>query len=267
MTRTLILIAAFSVVPLAALAHGVAKHGTKPAAQPIVATDFGRTGDPKKISRTIRIDMADTMRFTPAALEINQGETVRFVVKNSGKQMHEMVLGTMKELKEHAEMMRKHPGMEHDEPYMAHVAPGKSEEIVWQFTKPGEFQYGCLVPGHFEAGMVGRITVAGAASVVSSTVQPPSEAARQQRVQQVAQAQTLANGEVRKVDKEAKKITIKHGPLPELDMPAMTMVFQVKDPAMLDQVVAGDKIQFKAEKLGGAFTVTRIERGEGGEIR
>jgi Cu/Ag efflux protein CusF len=76
---------------------------------------------------------------------------------------------------------------------------------------------------------------------------------------QVAQAATLADGEIRRVDKEAKKLTIKHGPLPSLDMPAMTMVFQVKDAAMLDQVKAGDKVKFAAEKLGGAYTVTRIE--------
>jgi uncharacterized cupredoxin-like copper-binding protein len=69
------------------------------------------------------------------------------------------VIGTMKELKAHADMMKKHPGMVHDEPYMAHVKPGATEQMVWQFTKPGEFYYGCLVPGHFEAGMVGKITV------------------------------------------------------------------------------------------------------------
>ena len=69
----------------------------------------------------------------------------------------------------------------------------------------------------------------------------------------------LSDGEVRKVDKDAKKITIKHGPLASLDMPPMTMVFQVKDPAMLEQVKAGDKIKFQAEKVGGAYTVTKIE--------
>jgi Cu(I)/Ag(I) efflux system periplasmic protein CusF len=69
----------------------------------------------------------------------------------------------------------------------------------------------------------------------------------------------LAEGEVRKVDKDAKKITIKHGPLANLDMPSMTMVFQVKDAAMLDQVKAGDKVKFQAEKIGGAFTVTKLE--------
>lgn len=125
----------------------------------MVETDFGRSGDPKKVVRTVTVDMADTMRFTPAVLTIKRGETVRFVVRNRGKVMHEMVIGTMQELTEHAEQMKKHPHMEHDEPYMAHVAPGKQESIVWQFTKAGEFHFGCLVPGHFEAGMVGRIVV------------------------------------------------------------------------------------------------------------
>ena len=73
--------------------------------------------------------------------------------------MHEFVLGTIAELKEHAELMKKFPKMEHDEPYMAHVSPGKTETIVWQFSKAGEFHFGCLLPGHFEAGMVGKINV------------------------------------------------------------------------------------------------------------
>ena len=141
-------------------AHGDAKHDKK-AAKPISTEEkeFGREGDPKKALRTVRIDMSDKMRFTPASLTVNQGDTVKFVVKNSGKVMHEMVIGTIKELKEHAEMMRKHPTMEHDEPYMAHVPPGKTETMVWQFTKAGEFNFGCLVPGHFEAGMIGKVTV------------------------------------------------------------------------------------------------------------
>jgi Cu(I)/Ag(I) efflux system periplasmic protein CusF len=72
-------------------------------------------------------------------------------------------------------------------------------------------------------------------------------------------ATALSDGEIRKVDKAAQKITIKHGPLANLDMPAMTMVFQVKDPGMLEQVKAGDTVKFQAEKAGGAFTVTKIE--------
>ena len=161
MIRTLqAAVISFAFLSANAFAHGDAKHGKK-AAKPISTEEkeFGREGDPKKASRTVRIDMSDKMRFTPASLTVKQGDTVKFVVKNSGKVMHEMVIGTVKELKEHAEMMRKHPTMEHDEPYMAHVAPGKSETMVWQFTKAGEFNFGCLVPGHFEAGMIGKVTV------------------------------------------------------------------------------------------------------------
>ena len=84
---------------------------------------------------------------------------MRIVVRNKGKALHEMVIGTMDELKAHGELMKQNPEMEHDEPYMAHVAPGGKAEMVWQFTKVGDFNFGCMAPGHFEAGMVGKITV------------------------------------------------------------------------------------------------------------
>ena len=138
-------------------AHG--KKSGKPAALNPEEKAFGKQGDPKRIDRTIKVDMSDRMRFSPASVSIEQGETIRFIVKNSGKVMHEFVLGNMAELKEHAELMKKFPNMEHDEPYMAHVPPGKTETIVWQFTKAGEFHFGCLLPGHFEAGMVGKVNV------------------------------------------------------------------------------------------------------------
>jgi uncharacterized cupredoxin-like copper-binding protein len=145
----------------AAYAHGAAAHAKPSASAPISTEEhaFGKQGNPKKVDRTITVDMTDSMRFHPSEITVKQGETVKFVVVNKGKIMHEMVLGTMEELKEHGEMMRKHPGMEHDEPYMTHVAPGKKENLVWQFTQPDEFYYGCLIPGHFEAGMIGRIIV------------------------------------------------------------------------------------------------------------
>lgn len=144
-----------------AFAHGEAMRANKEA-RPISVEEraFGREGDPKKVARTVRIGMADTMRFSPPELTIKRGETVKFVVRNHGKVKHEMVIGTLEELKTHAEMMKKHPGMEHDEPHMAHVAPGKSETLIWQFTKAGRFYFGCLEPGHFEAGMLGQIRVA-----------------------------------------------------------------------------------------------------------
>ena len=120
---------------------------------------FGVASDPGKAARTMRIEMADTMRFTPSELKVKRGESVRFVVTNKGKILHEMVLGTMDELKKHSELMRKFPGMEHDEPHMVHIASGKTGEMGWRFTKPGTFYYGCLIPGHFEAGMIGKVIV------------------------------------------------------------------------------------------------------------
>jgi len=153
------MIATLTTAP--AWAHGDT-HGKKTANAAALSSEeksFGKAGDPKKVVRTIKVDMSDQMRFTPAALTIRQGETIKFVVTNSGKTMHEFVLGTLPELKEHAALMKKFPNMEHDEPYMAHVPPGKTETIVWQFSKGGEFHFGCLLPGHFEAGMVGKINV------------------------------------------------------------------------------------------------------------
>jgi uncharacterized cupredoxin-like copper-binding protein len=144
-----------------AAAHGDA-HSRKPASSStsvMVEKSFGKTGHAAQVTRTVNVDMSDHMRFSPDALTVREGETLRFVVKNSGKLMHEFVLGTLPELKEHAELMQKFPSMEHDEPYMAHVAPGKTQTIVWQFTRTGVFHFGCLLPGHFEAGMVGKINV------------------------------------------------------------------------------------------------------------
>ncbi len=149
--------AAALLVAGAALAHGDANAPEKKAEGK--RTAFGRTGDPRQVTRTVDVDMSDAMRFTPARLTVKRGDTVRFRVKNSGSQLHEMVLGTEKDLREHAALMRKFPGMEHDEPYMVHVAAGKSGEMVWQFSREGRFMYACLVPGHFEAGMLGRINV------------------------------------------------------------------------------------------------------------
>ena len=112
-----------------------------------------------KVTRTIEIDMNDQMRFSPDLIKVNEGDVIRFVHTNSGQLMHEFVLGTPESLAQHAEMMKKFPGMEHSEPYMAHVPPGKKGEIIWKFTKSGEFGFGCLIPGHFDAGMKGKVIV------------------------------------------------------------------------------------------------------------
>jgi uncharacterized cupredoxin-like copper-binding protein len=141
----------------AAWAHGNKPHpaGTAKAAQ----TDWGIAGQPRLARRTIEIGMGDDMRFKPTLIELRLGETVRFVVRNHGRLMHEFVIGTRAENARHAELMVKFPGMEHDEPWMAHVEPGKSGEIVWTFNRAGEFEFACLIAGHYQAGMVGRIVV------------------------------------------------------------------------------------------------------------
>lgn len=122
-------------------------------------TPFGIAADPRTATRTIRIDMTDAMRFEPSEIVVKRGEVVRFIAANKGQVLHEMVLGTMDELKKHAELMKKFPGMEHDEPHMAHVNPGKTGDIGWRFTQAGTFHFGCLIPGHFEAGMIGKVVV------------------------------------------------------------------------------------------------------------
>ena len=99
------------------------------------------------------------MRFEPAGLVVKRGDTVRFALKNRGALLHEMVIGTPAGLAEHAALMKKFTDMEHDASYMAHVKPGATGEIVWRFNRPGRFQFACLVSGHYEAGMIGRVVV------------------------------------------------------------------------------------------------------------
>ncbi|AOS79279.1 MULTISPECIES: cupredoxin domain-containing protein [Hydrogenophaga] len=156
--RTTALLLALASITSLAVAHGNEEH-KKAGPVKMEQKDWGIAGNPKAVTRTIEIGMTDAMRFTPDKLEVRQGETIRFVHTNSGKVMHEFVLGTKKELDEHAALMKKFPGMEHEEPYMSHVAPGKRGEIVWQFNRAGEFDFACLLPGHYEAGMVGKIKV------------------------------------------------------------------------------------------------------------
>jgi len=166
------LLAATLVLPVAALAHTA--HGSKPghgghdaaahkggtAAKQQKA--WGIAGDAKDVRRTVQITMTDNMRFSPDRIEMREGETVRLVVNNSGKVMHELVIGTRKALDEHAALMQKSPHMAHDEPDMAHVAAGKSGQIIWTFNRAGDFDFACLIPGHYQAGMTGKIRVTAA---------------------------------------------------------------------------------------------------------
>lgn len=121
---------------------------------------WGIAGDTAKVTRTIDITMLDAMRFAPDSITVKKGQTVRLVITNTGRILHELVIGTKEELDEHAKLMARFSNMEHAEPHMAHVDSGKTGEIVWTFNRAGNFDFRCLIPGHYEAGMVGRIHVA-----------------------------------------------------------------------------------------------------------
>ena len=155
----IVLASLLGLAPTLATAHGDTEH-PKPAG-PVVKEqkDWGIAGERRQARRTIEVGMGDDMRFKPDRITVREGETVRFVIRNRGKLMHEFVIGTKRELDEHAALMAKFPDMEHDEPYMAHVAPGRTGEIVWTFNRAGDFQFACLIAGHFQAGMVGQVVV------------------------------------------------------------------------------------------------------------
>ena len=234
----------------ATVAHGDPTHAASAAKTGAQAADghaheyghgdadaIGVPGQAAKVARTVTVDMTDAMRFEPASVTARQGETIRFAVKNSGQLKHEFVLGTEKELQKHYELMKKFPEMEHSDPNMVTVAPGKTAEVIWQFTKAGKIDFACLQPGHYDAGMKGAVKVASVEGAI----------------------QSMTGGEVRKVDKENRKITLRHGEIKSLEMPSMTMVFQVKDPAMLDTIKPGDKVVFKADKANGALVITEIQ--------
>lgn len=168
---------ALASAPLVAAAHGGAQHDAPRTAAPVarIQQAWGIAGESQEIERSITIRMSDKMRFSPERIVVRQGETVRFIPANEGGVMHEMVIGTPGALKEHAELMKKFPGMEHEEPWMAHVAPGKQGEVVWTFNRPGKFEFACLIPGHFEAGMIGSIEVTAAQLATDGKATPTKD--------------------------------------------------------------------------------------------
>ena len=145
-----------------ARAHGSEDHSKHAGRARKEQKAWGIAGDAKAVRRTIDVRMGDHMRFTPDRIEARLGETLRFRVHNAGKVMHEFVIGTKAENAKHAELMVKFPNMEHDEPYMAHVAPGKTGEVIWTFNRAGTFEFACLIAGHYGAGMEGIIKVSPA---------------------------------------------------------------------------------------------------------
>jgi uncharacterized cupredoxin-like copper-binding protein len=155
--RRSLIAAGAGALALPAWAHGEKKHAA--GAVKKEQKDWGIAGEPRAAKRTVRVRMLDTMRFEPDLLEFKRGETVRIDIRNEGRMLHELVIGTPRELEEHAALMLKFPAMEHDEPYMAHVEPGQSGRIVWHFNRAGRFEFACLIAGHYQAGMKGVIHV------------------------------------------------------------------------------------------------------------
>lgn len=148
-TTTAIALIALSTAAAPARAHEHHAHDSYSAGEP---------GDAAKPSRTIEIAMSE-MAFDPFRIEVKRGEQIRFVLHNVGTEDHEFLLATTKENLKHAEVMKKHPHMVHDDPNGVRVAPKQSAEIVWKFTKPGTFEYSCLIPDHRDYGMIGHVTV------------------------------------------------------------------------------------------------------------
>ncbi|SFD67392.1 Uncharacterized copper-binding protein, cupredoxin-like subfamily [Sulfitobacter brevis] len=217
---------------------------------------IGMAGDAAKVDRTIEVTMRETddgeMIFEPHDLEIKQGETIKFMIQNSGEIEHEFVLDTVEGNQEHKEAMAK-MDMEHDDPNSIRLMEGGSGEIVWTFANAGTFEFACLIPGHYESGMHGPITVS--ANDHAAAEEPEA------KVEVTAEAKAPAeytSGKIKKVDTKAGKVTISHGPLLNLDMPAMTMVFRA-DEAIIAKLAEGKDIQFVAERVKGKLTVVAMK--------
>ena len=153
--KPIYIIAVLSIIVFASMANASGEH----AGGHESSSDIGRADSPDNMTRTITIDMSDSMRFTPSTITVKQGETIRFIVRNSGELQHEMVLGTENDLKEHYEAMKKYPEMEHADDNMVTVQSGETGELIWHFTKAGTVSFACLLPGHYEAGMKGAVKV------------------------------------------------------------------------------------------------------------
>jgi uncharacterized cupredoxin-like copper-binding protein len=146
--------AAQNMQAMPAMSHHHAEHAEH------AGDTIGQPGAAGKVTRTVKVDMSDNMRFTPEKLQVKTGDTIRFVVSNSGKIRHELVFGNEAQLKAHYAAMLKNPEMEHADDNQITLEPGKSGELIWQFTQTGTVNFACLQPGHYDAGMKGSVTVA-----------------------------------------------------------------------------------------------------------
>ena len=206
--------------------------------------EIGQAAEAGAESRTIQVKLMETedgdMIFEPNVLDFKAGETVRLAIENIGELEHEFVMDTVAAVAEHKEVMTEFPDMEHDDPNAVRLVPGEKGEIIWTFANAGSFQFACLIPGHYEAGMHGALSVSAAS-------------------QSIASVETFTKGIVKKIDAKAGKVTIIHEELVDLKMPAMTMVFRVADAAMLETLSEGEEIEFVVARVEGKLTVTKLQ--------
>lgn len=228
---------------LAAPAFATGTHGGGHSDDPADVTAdmmIGTPGEAAKVSRTIDVTMRETddgeMIFEPTSLDIAQGETIRFNVMNKGELEHEFVIDTIEGNAGHKELMAKFD-MEHDDPNSIRLDEGASGEVIWTFSNAGTFEFACLIAGHYESGMHGPISVGEKLALADVE---------------------YSTGTIKKIDAKAGKVTIIHGPLMTLDMPAMTMVFRA-DATMIANMSEGQDIEFVANRVKGKLTVTQMK--------
>ena len=150
-----LVVAALAFASLAGTAAADSGHGAKERA-------FGHPGTADKVTRTIAVTASDDMKFSPPNMTVRQGETIRFVVKNIGKLVHEFSIGDLPTQRAHALMMKKNPDMKHDEdPTAVTLDPGETKELIWSFDKNprSPLVFACQIPGHYDAGMVIRASL------------------------------------------------------------------------------------------------------------
>jgi uncharacterized cupredoxin-like copper-binding protein len=202
--------------------------------------DIGVPGDAAKVDRTIDVTLLENdegqMLIESEPMDIKEGETIRFNITNKGELEHEFVLDTVERNAEHKIEMAK-MDMEHDDPNRIRLDAGASGEVVWTFANSGTFEAACLIPGHYESGMHREVAVGD----------------------QMAQADVkYSTGTVKKIDAAAGKVTVAHGQLVNLDMPAMTMVFRA-DEEMIAKMSEGQDIEFVEERVKGKLTITKLK--------
>ena len=209
----------------------------------------GEPAEPEDADRTLDVVMRETddgMIFEPASFTFAEGETILFNVMNKGEIEHEFVLDTMEGNEKHKGAMMEQMDMSHDDPNSIQLDAGAEGQLAWTFANAGTFEFACLIPGHYESGMHGPITVSEtAASAPEATPEPAAPA-------------VYSTGTIKKVDAKGKKVTIIHGPLENLDMPSMTMVFKA-DEALIAKMKEGQNIEFVADRVKGKLTVTEMK--------